>query len=198
MPTNTNTCTNLQASLGWCEGTPELAGIRKRLYYIAKNAIAAWPALARDTNGRITSSTYTGSFTLASDANFKYIDILPDKSQLTSEPQGEYPSQTQLNKLVAVHPSVGPEATAAAAYLNNTDSIFIVQDMRGRWRVIGSDKWMTKTTVNQDNGQGAAGAASTTITVEASDECPAPFYDGRIPLGTNEDANPAPDDDDDD
>ena len=175
-----STCTNLQSSLAWCEGTPELPGIRKRLYYIAKNQIASWPTLPHDSNGRLTSATYTGNFTLLADATFKFIDILSDKSQLTSEAQGEYPSQTQLNKLTAVHPGIGEAATAAAAYLNNTDSVFLVQDMRGRWRVIGSEKWMTKTTVAQDNGQGATGTTSTTISVEASDECPAPFFTGTI------------------
>ena len=182
MPASSNSCTSLQSSLGWCEGTPELPGLRKRLYYIAKDQVVQWPTLPHDANGRLTAATYSGSFVIDADAAFLYIDILTDKSQLTSEAQGEYPSQTQLNKLTAVHPGVGEEASAAAAYLNNTDSIFVVQDMRGRWRVIGSEKWMTKTTVAQDNGQGATGTTSTTISVEASDECPAPFYTGILTL----------------
>ena len=36
------------------------------------------------------------------------------------------------------------------------------------------------TTVAQDLGQGATGTTGTTINVEASDECPAPFYEGII------------------
>jgi hypothetical protein len=128
----------------------------------------------------VTSAKYTGDFTLVADATWKCIDFIPGKSQLTSDPQGEYPSQTQLNKLVMVHPGVGEEASAAAAYLNNSDNVFIVEDMKGNFRVVGSEKWETKTTVNQDNGQGPTGVASTTITVEASDECPAPFYEGSI------------------
>ena len=120
------------------------------------------------------------SFTLVEGAVWKYIDILPEKSQLTSEAQGELPSQTQLNKLVAVHPSVGEEATAAAAYLNNNDNVFVVEDMKGKHRVVGCDKWTTKTTVTQDLGQGATGTTATTINVEASDECPAPFYQGTL------------------
>ena len=79
-----------------------------------------------------------------------------------------------------VHPGVGAEATAAAAYLNNSDNVFIVEDMKGNYRVVGSEKWETKTTVAQDLGQGATGTASTTISVEATDECPAPFYSGSI------------------
>ena len=174
-------CTPLQKSLAWCMGTPELPGIRRRIYYISKDQIAEWPSYIRDDNNRRTKkAAYRGDFILVADAKWKYIDILADKSQLTSEPQGEIPSQTQPNKLVAVHPGVGPEASAAACYLNNSDNVFIVEDMKGWHRVVGSEKWVTKTTVAQDNGQGPTGATSTTINVEATDEVPAPFYMGII------------------
>lgn len=173
-------CSSIQRSLAWCQGRPELPGIKRRIYYISKYDIVKWPQLQHDTNGRLLSASYAGDFVLRADAKWKYIDVLADKSQLTSDPQGEYPSQTQLNKLVAVHPGVEAEASAAAAYLNNNDNVFLVEDMRGQYRVVGSDKWPTKTTVNQDLGQGTTGTTSTTINVEATDECPAPFYSGSI------------------
>lgn len=173
-------CTSIQKSLGWCQGTPELPGVKRRIYFIAKSYIVTFPQLPRDELGRATSSVLTGDFALLADATWKYIDILPDKSQLTSEAQGELPSQTQLNKLVAVHPGVGQEASAAAAYINNTDNVFIVEDMKGNFRVLGNDKWTTKATVAQDLGQGATGTTSTTINVEATDEVPAPFYIGKL------------------
>ena len=173
-------CSSFQKSLAWCQGKPELPGVKRRIYYISKYDIVGWPSLSHDTNGRLKTAKYTGEFTLRADAKWHYIDIIPDKSQLTSESQGEYPSQTQLNKLVAVHPGVDADASAAAAYLNNNDNVFIVEDMRGLRRVVGSEKWLTKTTVAQDLGQGATGTASTTINVEATDECPAPFYIGDI------------------
>src|SRR5574344_1168326 len=175
-----NTCSALQKSLAWRQGTPELPGVKRRIYYLAKSEIVAFPLLPRDTQGRPTSAIYTGSFTLKADTKWKFIDILPDKSQLTSEAQGELPSQTQLNKLVAVHPGVGADASAAAAYINNSDNVFIVEDMKGNFRVVGCDKWSTKSTVAQDLGQGATGTTSTTISVEATDEVPAPFYKGTI------------------
>ena len=182
----TNTCNALQKSLAWCQGTPELPGVKRRIFYIAKADIAVFPTLPHDERGRTTSAVLSGDFVLKADRKWKYIDILPDKSQLTSEAQGELPSQTQLNKLTAVHPGVGEEATAAAAYINNTDSIFIVEDMKGNYRVLGNDKWSTKATVTQDLGQGATGTTSTTINVEATDEVPAPFYKGVIDWEEND------------
>lgn len=176
----TKTCLNLQKSLDWCEGKPSLPGIRRRLYYIAKSYIVEWPSLPKDENGRVTSSSYEGNFTLAADATWKHIDVIADKSGVKSDPQGEKPSQTQKNTLTAIHPGVGEEATAAAAYLNNCNNIFLLQDMQGNFRVVGCEAYDSLTTVAQDLGNGPTGTASTTITCEASDAIPAPFYKGEI------------------
>ena len=57
---------------------------------------------------------------------------------------------------------------------------FVVEDMKGNFRVLGNDKWTTKATVAQDLGQGATGTTSTTINVKATDEVPEPFYVGTL------------------
>ena len=53
-------CLNIQKSLGWCQGTPELPGVKRRIYYISKGDIVEWPTLPRDNNGRITAAVYDG------------------------------------------------------------------------------------------------------------------------------------------
>ena len=168
-------CPNLQKSLDWCEGTPQYPGIRRRLYYINKNLIELWPTLERDDFGRVIDAHYLGAFTIAADAAWQYIDINIDKSTVTSEPQGEVPSQTQLNKATFVHNGIDAEATAAAGYLNNADCVFVYEDMIGHFRVLGNNKWRTKITVNQDQGQGT-NPASTTINIEVTDMIAPPFY----------------------
>ena len=104
-------CMGLQESIGWCEGTPEPAGIRRCAYYISMADCLNHPKIPVDEDGRPTSSVLTGQFVLAADRTFKYIHFLPEKSQFQSDPQGDYPNQTQLDKLTMVHPGVGPEAT---------------------------------------------------------------------------------------
>ena len=173
-------CFGLQESLTWCEGTPEPAGIRRSAYYISMSDCVDWPRIPVDVHKRPTSSELVGKFELAADKTFKRIDFLPDKSQFTSDPQGEYPSQTQLDKLNLLHPGVGPEATNACVYINNTRCFFLFQDMKGRWRVVGNPDFPMKATVAQDLGQGVTGATSTTIAVEASNIVSAPFYNGPI------------------
>lgn len=180
MATETNSCLNLQKSLDWCEGTPVRPGIRKRCYYISKSKIAKFPSIEKDSKGRVTGSKYTGDFELVADQKWQYIDILPAKSSLKSDPQGEVPSQTQQNVFTGVHPGVGEEATNAAAYLNNCDNIFLVPDASGMYRVVGCEAYPATTTVAQDLGEGPTGTASTTITHTATDDVPSPFYPGKI------------------
>lgn len=164
----------------WCEGKPVLPGIRRRIYYTAKSNIAVWPVLPVDEYGRPTSAVLQGSFQMAADKVFHYIDVLVNNSGLVSEAQGEKPSQTQINRITAVHPAVDEQASMASAYFNNNDIVALVQDMDGKFRMVGNEKWQGNATVAQDNGQGATGTASTTITIEHTDLIPAPFYEGEI------------------
>lgn len=174
-----NNCPSLQKSLAWCEGMPSHPGIRRRVYFVNKNLIVAYPKLPRDEFGRPTSAILEGNFELQADAYWQYLDVNIDKSTVTSEPQGEAPSQTQLNKATFFHNGIDEEATAAAGWLNNSDNVYIYEDMPGKFRVLGNDRYRTKTTVNQDQGQGT-NAAGTTIQVEVTDEVAPPFYYGTI------------------
>jgi len=179
-----NPCNILQHSLDWCEGKPSRPGLKKDVYYIAKSKIVGWPTLTRNSDGRLTTARYVGNFVFAANTVAQKIVCLPDKSTLTSEAQGEKPSQTQLNKLTLVHPGVGEAATLAVAGLNNFDNIYFVPVANGtgnEWRVVGCEAYDgIKTTCQQDQGQGVTGATGTTISVEATDDVPAPFYGGRL------------------
>lgn len=179
MPTN-NSCSVLAGSVEWCEGKTVVPGIRRRCYYIHKKSITKWPVLAGAADGRPTTSTYQGSFELAEGEHFHHVDLLINGSGINSDPQGEMPSQTQLNKFVGVHPGTKEEATMLAAYCNNSDLVWLTQDADGKFRVTGSEMSETKTTVSQAGGQNRTDTAQTTVNVEATDLIPQPFYTGQI------------------
>lgn len=174
-------CSIAQQSLDWCEGTPEPAGIRRTAYYTAFSNLVKYPRLPFDDRGRPTSSILKGEFVMKGDAVFHKIVFLPEKSTFTSEAQGEYPSQSQLDKLTLLHPGVGPEAVTAQVSINNTKNVFLFQDKKGRWRMVGHPDYDDmKNSVAQDLGQGSAGTTSTTISVEAPNLVSAPFFSGTI------------------
>ena len=181
---NNKDCVSLQKSVEWCEGTPVRPGIRKRLFYIPKSKVAQWPTIDYKTG------KYTGSFVLADDAKFSYLDIDPMKSTHTSESQGEYPSVTQLNKLSVVCPGVQEDESSLAIVLNTSDCVFIDQGADGKYRVTGSEMYPTRCKVSQDLGQGPTGSAGTTIEVEATDDIPSPIYEGEIVWDGGDTINP--------
>lgn len=173
-------CDAILESLDWCYGMPALSGMMSRLYVIPAAWLVKRPKYVLDKYGRPTSAVLTGSFETAADKKWQYIDIDPQRSHFTSEPQGEVPSQTQLNKLDALHPGVDERATIVASMLNNNNVVGIFQDMQGRARVLGSERYIPKWTHNQDGGEGNAGTTSTTIHCEVTDLTDAPFYVGEI------------------
>ena len=177
-----NSCDPIQASLDWCEGRPQYAGIRNRIYYLSRAYITNMPKIPIDDIGRPTGAQLSGDFKVKEGVVFRYIDIVAERSQATSDAQGEYPSQSSLDKLTAVHPGVGADASAAAAYMHNTNNVVIFVDSEGRARVVGIEEmWPCKATVTMDFGQGPAGTASTTINVEGTNKVPWPEYVGILP-----------------
>ena len=163
-------CLNIQKSLGWCQGTPVLPGVRRRLYYLSKSAILKWPTLPRDENGRATSAELTGDFVLAADAEVE-IHRPPSRQSATHQRAARGSTQPDPTQQVDGRTpgrrgrgTIGREP----AYINNNDNAFLVQDMADNWRLVGlPERWQTKSTVSQDLGQGPTGTTSTTVSVEA-------------------------------
>ena len=58
--------------------------------------------------------------------------------------------------------------------------MYLVQQRNGKFRVIGCEEFETDTKPTQALGEGVTGEAGTTIEIEATDLCPAPFYPGKI------------------
>ena len=171
----------MYASLMFCKGKTVLPGLRNRLYFIPKAWIVSWPTL-RPVAGDMVStfSIYDGSFTLAADKKWMYIDIIDNKGKLESESQGEKPSRTFLNKLSVVHPETDELASSFCRQANSDDFVYLVQRRNGKFRVLGNQMFETDTKPKQDSGEGVSGDFGTTIEIEVTDECPAPYYFGTI------------------
>lgn len=181
-----NLCDIIQDNIEWCEGAPQFAGIQGRVYYTAVSNIAQWPEReTTDTGIELASYKEKSNFVLKADKKFYHIDILSAKSPATSESQGEFPSASQLNKVELVHPKTGEQAANASAYINNVPCVFLLKDMSGQIRVIGCERWKNEiqATVAMDLGQGSAGTAQTTISIQAPDTTAFPIYKGEIDEG---------------
>ena len=176
-------CTNaaLYSSLQYCKGKPMLPGIRSRLYFIPKRDIVKWPTLpdtAETEMGEL--ATYEGDFNLASEAKWAYIDLVDNKGKIESESQGDKPARSFLNKTSVTHPETDEEATGFARQANSDDFVYLLQVRNGKFRVLGSEMFPTDTKPKQDSGEGVTGDFGTTLDIECTDVCPAPYYKGKI------------------
>lgn len=175
-------CTGLSPqALEWCEGAVNLPGIRREVYTIPKRDIVQWPTRKTTYTTEMSEiATLTGSFVLAETKKWQVINVLVDKSPVTSESQGTKPSKSFLNKATFVHPGVEEEAAAFCALANNDDYVYIVQTKPGKYRVIGNDMYQTETNPSQNLGAEATGEMGTTLEVSVTDSIPSPFYVGQI------------------
>lgn len=177
------TTKDLYKSVKKCPGARIAPGIRPRVFFILKSQILTWPTLptADDkTTDPATLSQYAGDFTLASDAKWHCLDLVDQKSNMTSETQGEAPSATFLNKGEFVVGGTDEAITGFAAMAVNDELVMLVQDRKGRARVIGCEAYAPKITVSQASGSSVTDSCTTTVNTEATDFCPAPFYPGKI------------------
>ena len=176
-----NKCFSTLLDMKYCQGTPVTPGIKRRAWYVSVGAIVGWPEIPVDEYERPTSSVYTGEFKLAEGEKWHALDHLPGKAEFKSEPQGEEPSRTFKVTGSFVHPKIDENAASAATSLINTRIIVLVEDMRGKYRVIGCEKYDgALVSPSRDNGQGATGTAGTTIRVDGDDAVETPFYTGPI------------------
>ena len=176
-------CSNaaLYSSLGFCKGKPLLPGIRTRVYYIAKSDIVKFPTLPdKATENMASLATYTGSFELEAEKKWKYIDLIDNKGKIESGSQGDFPARAFVNKISLVHPETDEEATGFARQANADDFVYLVQTRNGKFRVLGNESFRTDTKPKQDSGEGVSGDFGTTIEIEVTDVCPAPYYTGEI------------------
>lgn len=165
--------------LDWVEGTKSLPGIRRRAFFIPKIQITAWPAVDESAATPALRTMIAGNFTLEALMTFFELDGVIKKMKVTSEPQGPPESSSLLNKLSLVHPGTAEEAADFARQANRDDYVYIVQQMDGKFRVIGSEHFRTTTKVSQDLGNEGDESKGTTIEVECTDSC-LPFYNGSI------------------
>lgn len=174
----------LYGSLAWCDGASTRPGIRRNVYYIPRRDIVKWPVLPAlsGKQAMATAAVMTGDFTLAESKKWLRLDVLTTKSDVTSETQGEYPNFTSLNKATLFYGDTNEEATGFCRLAIQDDLIYLVQQQNGKFRVLGSEFYgNTETKVSQKQGQGiTASDMGTTIEIQCSDECPAPYYPGKI------------------
>jgi len=172
---------SLYESLKFCKGTTVLPGIRQVGYFIPKDDITKWPTLPSTATTDVgVLATYNGSFTTAADKKWHRIDFTLNKGQISAETQGDIPARTFLNKATLYHPEIDEIASGVVRQMLTDDIVYLVQLRNGKWRVLGNESFPTDTKPQQQSGEGTSGDFGTTLEIEVTDVCPAPYYTGTL------------------
>ncbi len=182
MESNCNTA-SVYDSIESCPGQRSLPGIRRRLFYINKADIAAFPTLPTPSAENITMAglaAYTGDFTLQSDKYFQYIDLKDEASNVTFETVGEDGSKLVNNQANAIVAGMEDDVKGFVRQALNDDVIYVYQQRDGKFCIIGNEMFKCHTNGSGDTAAEATGAITTTLAINCYDECPVPTYKGKL------------------
>lgn len=174
---------DIYGNLEYCTGKMSMPGVRPRAYFIPKKHIVSWPTLplaSATEMGKV--AVYDGNFTLESDKNFKYIDLVDGETEPKCEQVGAFGSMHFTNTVSLVVPGTEEEATGLATMLNNEDVVVIVIQRNGKARVFGNEMFRTSVKPSLALGKGTSDSNATTLEISSEDVAPAPFYPGDIVL----------------
>ena len=166
-----------------------MPGIRRRLYYIEKVNIVAFPTLGKASDSNQTMggmAKLTGNFTLADSKFFKFIDLKDEASNATFDPVGENGSKLFNNQVHAIVSGQADDVKGLARQSVNEDLVFVYQNRDGGFCVLGNEMFETHTSPSGDTGAEATGAITTTFDIQVYDECPVPSYEGELKLSATE------------
>ena len=176
-------------SLEQCPGQRNLPGIRRRIYYIDKMDIAAWPALPRpgDTGVDMAGlAAYDGDFTLVEGKYFKFLDLKDEASNVTFETVGEDGSKLANNQANAIVAGMPDAVKGFSRQAMNDDVVYVYQQRDGKFCVLGNEMFKCHTSPSGDTAAEATGAITTTVAIQVYDECPVPTYTGKLMLSASE------------
>lgn len=178
---------NIYQSMTWCPGRTRTPGVRKRVYFLPKHFILGWPEHGSGDN----KGKYVGNFTLADGKYFNYMDVVTNDSKITAETQGEYPCKTFRQHGEAFYPGLEEDITDFEEKAINDDLVFVFQLSNGKFKVVGCEEYRTDVNCSSDTGSAATDKMGVTITIETDAPHDCLIYEGRIPVGAGEDANPS-------
>lgn len=173
----------LYEDIEFCQGKSSLPGIRPNVFGISLRDVVSVPRPKREGAENLKDiAVIKDNIVVAQDKGWHKIGLVPDDGNVKSDSQGSYGSKTFAVTATVNIPGTEEEATAYAAEVNNDQMIFLVQQRNGKFRLIGSDAFPAQVAPAQDTGSGPTDANQTTLAITATDEVPAPFYQGEIVL----------------
>lgn len=165
---------NVYKSLPFCPGQTRKPGMRKTAYFIQKRKIVSWPAAVK---GVISTN-----FTLAADAHWYEIEMIPKRSSLKSTPQGEWPSRSYDVQAVTFLPDDGPDTEDFCNMALNEELVLLMPRKDGTLRLIGCEEEIIEVSAEGDAGAESTDVMGETVTWQTTMAHKPYIYEGEVAL----------------
>lgn len=181
----TNICTevDLYADIEFCRGNATRPGVKPYILGIKKSNITTFPKpQGTDAAGVDTVAVIKDNFVLKTGTGWHRTELVPNVNSIGGESQGEWPSKSFLNTVVATMAGSGAKATGYASLLNNDDMVFLVPTRKGGFRLLGCEDEHVDVAVSQQSGQANGDQNQTQLTLTVTDDFLPPYYTGTISM----------------
>ncbi|MCO6501345.1 MAG: hypothetical protein J5I47_13350 [Vicingus serpentipes] len=183
------------AGLGW-DGQDNVGGIRHtEIYFAATDWFADNGIKKPSTHLGATSledlATISTSHVLLTGYGFMKITATPKTGNVESTLAGEDDGKVSNNKFTFMKPGSKAEVLGFQRKFQNRDGIWLVKEVDGQIRQIGSEEIPARmaSVTNTLGGGGYDGKKGSTFEIEDFNAAPAPVYTGDIQLATESSAS---------
>lgn len=178
-------CTDVDIyeDIEFCRGNATKPGVKPYILGIKKSNIVTFPKPAGVNAQNLDGvAVISENFTLATGAGWHKTELVPNVNSIGGESQGEWPSKSFLNTVVATMAGSGARASGYASLLNNDDMVFLVPTRKGGFRLLGCEDEHVDVAVSQQSGQANGDQNQTQLTLTVTDDFLSPYYTGTIKL----------------
>jgi hypothetical protein len=170
------------ADLTWADGEENMGGVKVTAYYALAADIETFPVLPTSPATAADEVTLDGNFVMKAGKYFHKIYCTMQTGEVVDENQGEADGQSFVHKATLFYPGTKVEALAFAKNANNSNMIFVIEEVTGQMRVVGSEAIPAKVKPSFTTGKAYADRKGMTLEVTSYGYTPAPVYTGYIDL----------------
>jgi len=167
-------------------GSDNTPGIQQTVFYAPIEDIETLPKpdvddSASDTGTFADLVTITKDIVMKPGKKFKSIYVTLEDGELKHEGQGETDSMSYKNSLEFAHPGTKPEQLGFAQWCKNSNLVFLVPEVDGQVRVLGTRAYPAKlTSAPGSTGKKSTDGRKTTFNFHSSRKGPAPIFKGKV------------------
>jgi hypothetical protein len=163
------------------DGSDNMGGIKTTIYYTDAANITTWPVPSENPSAPEDSVNLSGNFELATGKKWHSVYVTQDTGGVEDMIQGDRDGKSFINKLTFFTPGNKPKLLGLIKQLLNANTVWLVPDAQGQYRVVGSEDFpakMDEATIT--TGQTTEDRRGATMTFSNASRHPAGIYTGSV------------------